>query len=316
MNNRNLLIILLALFAIYAASQWLSGNRESSFETELIQVDTTIVSSVIINPKEGADELSLNREGAGWIVSNGTLSVPATNASVNSLLTNLTNIQTKRIAAKSSDKWSDYEVGANQGTRIRVYNDGKVLEDFIVGRFAFNQQARTATSFIRFTDQDEVYAVDGFLSMTFGQGFDAYRNKQFLKLPNAQDISEFVLENAASGITATLTKNGNQWLLNAETPVDSASVAGFSAQLQNVMGVGFADDFDELKAKSKLTQTVTIKGNNLVQPIQIQAFRDSTRTPAFVLKSNQNPAYFSSDSTGIYSKIIGGLQELIASKTE
>lgn len=306
MNNKNLLIIFISLLAIYGLSQVFSSKKDRSFKTELIEIDSTTVTAITINPK-GPDnpEFNLTREENGWIASRGNINTIATTAAINALLSNLQQIKTQRVAAKSTEKWPDYEVEEGQGIRIKVYQGEKLMEDFIVGRFSFNQQNRSATSFIRISDQEEVYAVDGFMAMTLGQGFDAYRNKTMLKIDPQVAITEFAFEEKDTSYN--FAQINGQWLLNNEIAIDSAKITAYLADLSNLTGAGFADDFDDLQADSLQFKRLTAKGNNLLEPIVITCYRDSTREKPFVLQSNYNEeAYFESDSAGIYQRIFKG----------
>ena len=303
MNNRTLLIILVALGAFYATSQFLSGNRDSSFETDLIKVDTSSVTSINIKPKDSQDEISLNREGNQWIVSKGTISAPATSSAVKSLLNSLALIKTKRVTAKSPEKWAEYEVETENGLRVKAFNNSELLEDFIVGRFSLNQQNPGAsTSYVRLTNQDEVYAVDGLLSMTFGQGFDSYRNRNVIKLGAGTTINNLKVEKGDSTLY-TVTKTNGQWILNNETIIDSTKMVTLTNGMKNVYGTTFADDFDELNAQKGNALSLTINGDNFTQPVEVIAYHDTTMAKPFVLKSNLNQAYFGSDSTGIYDQL-------------
>ena len=311
MNNKNLLIIFIALLAIYGLSQVFSSKKDRSFKTELIEIDSTAVTAITIDPKgEDSPEFNLTREENGWIASRGNINTIATTAAINALLSNLQQIKTQRVAAKSPEKWPDYEVEEGQGIRIKVYKGEKLLEDFIVGRFSFNQQNRSATSFIRISDQNEVYAVDGFMAMTLGQGFDAYRNNTMLKLDPQVAITEFLIEEKDTAYNFTQT-NG-QWLLNNEIPLDSTKVSSYLTGLSNLSGAGFADDFDDLQASNLQFKRLTAKGNNLLEPIIINCYRDSTREKPFILQSSYNEeAYFESDSVGVYQLIFKDLNDFV-----
>lgn len=130
MNNRTLLIVFLLLLAVFGISQLFTGKRTKSFNSELIKVDTAAITSIVVNPKAPEEaEITLKKEDTGWIASNGTISVKAQPGSVSNLLSNLTLIKTKRIAAKSPEKWAEYEVEEGKATRIRVYAGTKLLED-------------------------------------------------------------------------------------------------------------------------------------------------------------------------------------------
>ena len=317
MNNKTLLIILIALGAIYALTQIFAQKKDRSFNTELIKIDTAAVSSITIIPKGEDSEINLTKEPQGWIASNGTLSVKATSGSVQNILDILTLVKTKRIAAKNPEKWSEYEVEAGKATQIKVYSGTNLLEDFVVGRFTYNQPPGgfqqgqqpnfnnlSFTSFVRLTDEDEVYAVDGTLSMTLGnQKFDNFREKQLFNMPAGVEVTDIAVLQPDNTPLYSMVLNNGQWTLNGTEPLDSVKVADYVSSLGNVSGYEFADDFDDAQAKNYLIKTLVVRGNNLLDPISVQCYADTSRTKPFVIRSTHNQAYFSSDSTGIYDRL-------------
>jgi hypothetical protein len=304
MNNKILLLVFLILLCIYGLTQFFSGKRESSFKAELIEVDTADVTSISIDPKGEVEEFTLKREGNQWIVTNGAVSVQATSNPVNSLLDNLTLIRTNRIAAKSPDKWSEYEVAEGEGTRVKVYRQDELLEDFIIGRFSFDQQARSGTSYIRLAGQEEVYAVDGFQMLSFNQGMTAYRNRTLLKLKPEMKIAE--LDYHTPDSTYRFYRQNEQWTRNGTAALDSAAVATYLNALRNLSGEHFADDFDELKAGDYALKSIVLRGDNIEEPLRIDAYRDTTRERPFVLHSSQYPeVFFESDTSGLYKRVFG-----------
>lgn len=308
MNNRNLLIIFVILLVIYGITRLGSNKREGSFDANLITLDTTQINNIVIKTKGEENEISLKREGDAWLVSNGQISTQAVPSAIESILGNLANIQTTRIATKDAEKWKDYEVEDENGTRIKVYQDNKLLEDFIVGRFNFNQQTRSGTSYVRLADKNEVYAVDGFLTLTFGQGFDSYRDRSILKLPPEQEIVGLSFQ--APEASYQLGKLGDQWQINGTEPADSAAVASYLNVLRNVSGNTFADDFDGLKASEYAFRSVAITANNSSQPHIINCYLDTTRTEPFIINSSQHPdVFFASDTTGVYERVFKDVKE-------
>lgn len=304
MNNRTLLLILVILLAVYGLSRIFSGRQERSFRSELIQVDTSQVTSIVIVPQAGPDaaEIVLKRENSGWIASRQEQNTRALPDAVDRLLAGLSNIKTRRIAAKSPERWPEYEVGDGQGIRVRVFEEGDLREDFIIGRFAFNQQNQTATSFLRLAGQDEVYAVDGFLGMSFSPDFDTYRNKTLLRMQRMMEVTGFSYEQPDT--TLQFSKKETGWTLNGERALDSMAVENYLNVLRHLTGETFADDFDELQAPQFETQRLTINATNRTEPFIVTIYRDSTRTLPFVIHSSQNPeTYFASDSTGLYRQL-------------
>lgn len=303
MKNNNLLYIFLGLLAIYGISQLFNTQPERSFKAELIQVDTAKVDLISVDPKgEENKPYTLKRENGAWIASQDNINAKANSAAINALLKTILEIKTKQIAAKSPEKWPEYEVAEGSGSLIKVSSGSKVLEEFIIGRFSFDQQAKTATSYIRLKGEDEVYAVDGFLSVSLGQNFDTYRNKELLALKPEMDITAFSFETPEG--QANFTRQDGQWLLNGETPLDSTKVANYLNGLKSLSGSTFADDFDDANADNLKFKTFTAKGNNITEPLSISCYRDTTRERPFVFQSSQNTeAFFDSDSTGLFKTI-------------
>ena len=311
-KNNTLLYVFLGLLAIYGLSQLFNTQEDRSFKAELIQIDTAKVDLISVDPKgEENKPYTLKRENGAWIASQDNINAKANSAAINALLKTILEIKTKQIAAKSPEKWAEYEVAEGSGSLIKVSSGSKVLEEFIIGRFSFDQQAKTATSYIRLNGEDEVYAVDGFLSVSLGQNFDAYRNKELLALKPEMDITEFSYE-TTEGLASFIRQDG-QWLLNGETPLDSTKVANYLNGLKSLNGATFADDFDDANASNLKFKSLTAKGNNIVEPLLITCYRDTTRERPFVFQSNQNTeAFFDSDSTGLFSTVFKEVDNFIS----
>lgn len=305
MNNRTLAIIFFALLGVYLLTRLLSARPETTFRTDLVQVDTSLVDKIELHPKsEEGQIVTLQRNNGQWTVSNGDLTAPALTNAVGSLLGQLNLMKAKRVVAKQAEKWKDYEVDEESGARVTAYADGNVLTDFIVGRFNFNQQTRQATSYLRLTEEEEVYAVDGFLSMTFGQDINAFRNKQILKLNTGEEVNSLQLQSGAE--TVNLQKQNGGWLLNNEQVIDSTEMAAYLAGLRYVAGNTFADDFNSGAGPD---QSLQLQVNNL--PITINAYPYTGGDKDFVIQSSQYPeAFFASDSSGIYAKLFVDLIEV------
>ena len=309
MNNKNLFIILIVLLGIYGITRLTSNRQERSFDTDLISVDTTQVTAIIIQPKGEEPEITLSKEGNAWLASNGQISATAQPGAVSSLLESLTEIKTNRIAAKKKEKWSEYEVEEGNGTRVQVFKDKKLLEDFIVGRFSFNQQTRSGTSFVRINEEEEVYAVEGFLTMNLSRDFNSYRDRSIFQLPTGAEITKLDLQYPDT--LYQLVKVGGQWLLNStQEALDSSAVANYLNVLQNISATDFADDFDETRAPDFFHQSITIHANNLQEPQTLSCYIDTTHTPPFIIGSTQNrEAYFASDTTGVYERVFKDIGE-------
>lgn len=321
MDNKKLLYILIALLGVYGLNKLFSGKKERSFKTELIVVDTAQVTAITVFPKaDEFAEVSMKKENDEWIISKGDFSTKAVTSSINSLLEQLALIKTQRIAAKSEEKWADYEVEEGKGTRMVVYTGSKVVSDFIIGKFDFKQspqaqqqfqqqQQPTITSYVRLNGEPETYAVDGFLSMSLGQGFDAYRNKELIAITK-EDINQ--LDFSEGNSSYSINKSPIGWAVNGTEVLDSTKVDSYLTALSNISGTEFVNDFDAVQHSDKLAKSLTIKANNMVEPVSIHCYADSTRAKPFIIHSTLNKdGYFASDSAGIYSRIFISPNELV-----
>lgn len=304
MKNKTLLLIFLTLLVGFLASQFAFEKKKRTFKTELIQLDTAAITSILLYPKsDNQEEILLKKEEEFWVISKGNVTNKANQGAVTSILRNLSLIKTKRVASKSQDKWADYQVDETSGSRVKAYAGDKLLEDFIVGRFNFNQQTRQGVSYVRLEGEDEVYAVDGFLSMTMSQGFEAYRNKEVLKV-NKASLTQISINTL--GTTTMLQKSGAGWTQDGN-PVDSTTLFNYIDGLQQITGAIFADDFEDHQSDELLYKTLRLEGNNISTPVVIKAYKDTTRSTPYIIQSSLNPNnYFESEENGIFEQLFGG----------
>lgn len=321
MNNKTLFLILLAFLAIYGLSRLFSGNKETTFRAELIKVDTAAVSSITIDPRGEEPPFTLKKEAGQWIATRDALNIKAAQGAVQSLLNTLSLIKTKHIAAKSQEKWAEYQVLDSTGARIQVFGEGgKAMENFLIGKFDFQQapgpqgmpmqqQQPIITSFVRLEGESEIYAIDGMQIFGLGQRFDDYRNKDLIRMKREMEVTAFTYQLGDSLIQ--FGKRPEGWFAGSQL-LDSMKVENYLNILRNLPGSEFADDFDELNAGQYPRQQLTISGNNMEEPFLVTVYQDTTRGKPFVIRSSYNTdTYFASDSSGIYSKLFRPVEEFL-----
>lgn len=308
MNNKILLGVFALLLVLYLASKMFGGNKKSSFDPQVIMIDTSTVDRIVIHPKGNPGEsFSLEKSEGKWMGKKGALEVEAIEGAVTSLKNQMTNIRAKRIVSKTPDKWAGYEVDETSGTRVEVFGNGKSIEDFIVGAFKYDQTTQAASSYIRRTDEDEVYVVDGFLSMQFNQQFDNFRNKDVLAL-NQDDITK--LNFTEDGAQISVQKSDGSWYYGGMEEIDSTLMMGYLGGLSSVKGGEFLDGFDP--SSTQILYELDIEANNLMGSLKVRAYQNTNNEFQYVIHSTLNPdAYFLSDSTGIYDRIFGKLKNLL-----
>ncbi|MEM7103299.1 MAG: DUF4340 domain-containing protein [Bacteroidota bacterium] len=298
-NNKYLIILFVVLAGIFAVTQLFdSGKSQRSFRSELTSFDSSKVSALVVYPViENGQKLTLERNGDKWHVVRDDFRSEADLAAVNAAIPQLLNIPVKRLAATTNDRWAEFEVTDSAGTRVKILEGSKTVSDIVIGKFSVNQQMRTFTTFARVTGEEEVYAVDGFLGMTFNRDLNSWRDKTFVKF-NKGDITKITVNQ--SGQSLDYQKIGADWNLGGAV-IDSTAMDAYLSGLALLNGADFANGFTETTPIS----TINLEGNNM-QPIAVKGFTGSDGK--FVFQSNLNPkAYFSSDSTGIFNNLINAL---------
>lgn len=245
MDIKKLLLILIALILAYFLIDWSNSRSDQSFDPLVVALDTAAVNKIELNIKDQPVNLTIEKKPEGWFINEGTMEAPADPMRIKNLLSQISDIQALRFAAKSKEKWNDFEIG-DDATRVIAYQDDQKLADFYVGRFAFNQQTRSGTSYVRLAGEEAVYAVEGFLSISFSPGIDAYRNKSLWKT-EVDNISlvnfptkEIELHKSESGMwdLENLKLDSTAWN-NYLTRIATAQAQNFEYEISNWAGQPF-----------------------------------------------------------------------------
>jgi len=240
-SNTKLLLILVVLAAVIGIVKYLDSHKgERNFRSELVDVDTAKISAVYIYPKsKKGEEVKLFKENGQWKVrvsESKNLSVEP--AKISGLFKTLTGIKPVRLAARSSNKWKDFEVDTS-GTRVKVNEGEKKALDIIIGKFNFSG-GRDVETFVRLEGEDETYAVNGFLDGTFNGGIENWRDKTIIK-GNKDEWTKlsFVI---ADTMRFQLLKD-SLWTLDGQ-PANQTEIKNYLSSVSHTLGTAFADDVE------------------------------------------------------------------------
>lgn len=319
-NNKTLLIIfgvLLVLTLVFILSKPTApGKRERSkkLRTEMLDADTSLISRITIIPRGGEkDDVVLFKEGNTWNVEMEDKNYTADPSAIKNLFRELLNMKTERLAANNKDRWKEYEVTDSTASRVKI-EGGKKNETIFIGKFSYQQpktpspnpygQQGKMTTFVRKSGEKEVYAVDGFLAMTFNREANDFRNKTVLK----SQKSEWTRLNYSypGDSSFHLVRQEEKWMVDGIL-ADSASVAKYLNDIDLLTSTHFVDE--ELMKSAAPSHALKIEGNNFPSPIVINAYpADSTN--GYVITSSQNKgAYFSGKESDLFNKIFVGRTE-------
>ncbi len=301
-NNKILAIIFFSLLGIWILNKTFNQVSDTSFKSTLMQVDTSSVNKIVLYPK-GMDSVSitLKKNNDVWDLSNGNITTVADQGRVTSILAQISYIPTKRLISKKEENQIDYEVDEKSGKIVEIYVGDKMTNKVIFGRFNFNPSTRGATSYARLADDNEIYALDGMLSMSFDTDFNSFRNNKLLGI-NKEDIRGINY----NGVPI-LPAEGNIWSFQNRI-IDSVEMVEYLNGLGNITSTSFADDYSK---KIDIAGTsIIFNVDNRATPVTIESYPYKA---GFAIHSSENEAFFQSDSAGIYKKIFGDLDNLILS---
>ena len=313
-NNRVLLILFLALAAVFVITRFTSvKNPDRTLRTDIVEIDTSMVTSMLIYPRaETGEEIRFSKNGSAWTVSMGDITASADVQSVRATLAELMNLETEQLVARSPDKWESYQVDDSLGTRIIVVQGKKRVLDLVVGRFQYQpppqqnynmygQNRVTGKTYIRLRGEKEVYSVDGFLALSVNQTFQRWRNQAITRISKTQ-LSKIVFDYPAdSGYIAEKTDAG--WLV-AGIMADSLSMETYLNGISRKSHPEFADGF---QAGTEPDYRITFEGDNM-QAVQLNAYTNRGDT---VLQSSINPDTWFSIKEELFADIFPGYSALL-----
>lgn len=280
-----------------------SGSGERTFRSELVDIDTSAVTQILIYPKatNGSEVKLFKDDDNDWKVelANGNLaSVPK--GKIDNILNQVIQIKPSRLAARGEDKWKEFEVDSS-ATRVKFYEDDDKVLDMMIGRFSF-QQPRTMNTYVRLTGETEIYEVEGFLSMTFNKKANDFRDQTIIKGDPENWMN--IVYNYPADSSYQLVKVDDKWTTSAGVELDSAKTANQLRRLSNITGTEFVDvDRARLMSPEMTLQISTQDG----EPIEVNAFNYND---TYIINSSQNPdAFFDGNKNGLWKKVFVGLKK-------
>jgi hypothetical protein len=313
LNAKILIIVILILGGLLLLSEF-TGKKDRSFASELIAVDTSQVTVLEIDfPKESTSVL-LQRNGTIWQVESDGKQYQADQQMIKRLLSAYVLMKPDRVAATNSEKWEAFEVGDSSAVAVTLKAGEKVLGKVYYGKLAFSQptgnqqmmrqQQPDVKTFVRVAGDDRVYAVEGFLKSSYQADINSYRNKQLLKL-NQAEISSIRFEGSRN---FNLQKQENSWMLG-DLEVDSAFMVTYLRTLSRQNSSNFVDQ--ALVSSKPFTDKLTISGSNF-KPVEVSAWAVSDTLIRHVLHSSQNSdGYFEGAKNDLYKKLFPSQEALL-----
>lgn len=306
MKNKTILLLFVLLFSGFLITQFAYERQIKDFHTTLIQISEKDITALFLYPlKDKQEEFLLNKDGDEWGVTKGNVIAKADKHLVKQIIKTLTNVDTQDLISQDPTHWKDYGVDDTNGSRVKVLAHKTLLKDFIIGKTGRDTNYQTIT-YVRLTDEEEIYAVSGDLNEPFNQSFISFRNSEVLTF-NPTHIQKISLVSADSSSTTYERKDSIWTLINS--PIQAIHIDAYLRKIQALKGNYFADNFDETTLPSLLFQTLVLERNDLSYPLTVKIYKDSTLQYPYIIESSLNEdSYFASDSSGIYQKLVINLE--------
>ncbi len=305
LNNRKLLIVLIVLIGVFALVRYFNSSKtKGNFDPNNIELDTASITEVLLYPKvNDHQEIRLFLENDQWMVQKGDFKTKAMRSSVLALINTIQNIKPIRLAARSEDKWENFQVNDSLATKVKVLQKGKDDIGIMIGKFSYkqspqgnpSQQGIKTISYFRMEGENEVYATNGFLVMTFNRDINAFRDQTLLKA-NKENIRKLDF-NMPGDSSFTIQLIDSTWMVNDlkanETKVE---------QLLNKMVMNNQNQFaDNFTPEGAAMNSLSIKGNNM-EMINIQAY-DFDSTSVIMNSSLNSEVMFKIPKSGFYNEL-------------
>ena len=308
-DNKRLFFILGGLLVILLLTIIVKIPKErSTLKSTLVEVDTAEVVKIIIIPKASAGKLfEFIRENKKWTVrQNNIVSAPMKGA-IENIFREILAIGPQSLAAVGKSAWKEYELTDSLATRVKLLdNRNKDLAEIMIGKFTYKQVNNPyagyggnnieGTTYVRLSEEEEIYTVEGFLAFSFSGGFNDWRDKSFLKCKK-EDITKITF-NLPADSSFTLAMKDSLWFAGGQ-PADSAKTSNYLNSLGIIDGQDFRDGF---KPASSPEYQMVIEGNNLMN-ITVKCFKGEAGDE-YILNSSLNPeVYFTSRRDGLFNQL-------------
>lgn len=306
LNIKILLIILVILAGVVVIIN-LTGKKERTFKSKVLDFNPDMISAMLIyNPKNvSVMEVNMQNDDS-WDVQYEGQSYSADKNAILNMLHMLNNMKTERIAATSEAKWDDYHVTEEKGIRVELLQEQKVIADLMIGKFSYKmnesadprqQQRAKMTSYVRYTDEDEVYAIDGILRMNFTSGVEFFRNKELIG-KNHDELMKVSFSYPDQ--TFTLERSGTHWLLEGQL-VDSTTTYRFIRSIARIRSSDFINDVNLASSQSLMSMRVEGPG---FDPIDIHAYpSDDTAIQYYITSTFNDGTVFDGKKGKLLGKI-------------
>ncbi len=310
LNYTTLIVILAVVLGIYLITE-LTGKKERSFRDIVLEVDTACVNRITVSPP-GKAESVLIKEGNEWNIQINGKSYMADPKVVKSLLHPVAEMKTLKPAANSREKWRELNVDDSTGIHVVMKDDNKELANFYIGRMGFiqppedekNQQFNMRNrnqpimfAHVRLDDEEQVYAVEGYLNMSYTLEPENFRVKTITNIQ--KDKIKKISFNYPGDQSFELIKQDTIWTIDGRE-TDSAKTVRYLNPFVNTTGNQLVDE--ELISGLDPEHEMVIEGDNFT-PVTIRAYPAGADESYYITSSLNKDGVFNGNTSNLYKRL-------------
>jgi hypothetical protein len=207
-----------------------------------------------------SDPIVLQRTGGEWqVTADRGASYAANSSAVQALLEALTELKTNSMVSRKPARHALYEVSPETGLYVEALDrEKRTLAEVLIGKSGPN----IFSTYVRTTDSDAVYLVDGILQNTTSKTLNEWRDKSIFSL-DPEDVHAYTVHGDCS---LALRKNDTMWSTGpGNTPVDTGAITKLMHRFAGLSAVDFAKGTLEEFSLNEPSRTVTAKLGNGTQ---------------------------------------------------
>ncbi|MBL4654874.1 MAG: DUF4340 domain-containing protein [Bacteroidia bacterium] len=258
-------------------------KSKGTFNKDLVNVDIDKVSAIKILTK-AKNEVDLIKTDGSWQVKIGENKFgKADDEKIVSAIDQIAIIKPSNLVSTDKEKYNEFQVDTS-GVRVRVFEGDKRTLDIILGKFSYKSQ-REMYTYIRLSDADEVYSVEGLLDITFNRQLEFWRYDVIID-SDPEDWTKLTYTYPGdSSFTIELKENG--WFLDGMIQVDSNKVTKkYFSRLKYLANSNFTDDVNASSLSNPIMSLkIDVDGE---EPIVVNGYPSITDESSLVITSSLN----------------------------
>ncbi|SMO80072.1 protein of unknown function [Saccharicrinis carchari] len=255
LNIKTLGLVFIGLLSLTILIKVIDNTKGvNTLKAVLFDVDEQRITSVIVKPRMfQGQHIESKKQDDGWkILANGKSYNGDANF-IEGLIAQVNGLKPLRLAAQGKDSWEKFELTDSLSTVVKLMGSTGELAQLYIGKFSYQQarqnpmmqqnpymqQRGTMTTYVRSGDDEEVYAVEGFLASSANRDVNAFRDKTILTTSKT-GIHKIAFAYPADS-SFTMIKNEGVWMVDGMA-LDSAAVDAYLSDITTLSGSTFSED--------------------------------------------------------------------------